>query len=140
MVDVTPAEAAELWVAGAKAKKARYEKGVKTTAKGAVSGAIAKEDKFKASMQNVIDNDLHLKGLERSSDPEWRSATIAALNKWPSGIEGSKEKMQKVLADILPATYAVRDEVLTMPDSTLDERIERSAEYQRKRAARPRGT
>lgn len=104
------------YAAGATVAPERYKDGVKDASWKERAASTEAEDLFKAKMQEVIAEDRRRKGIERTSESEWKNA---AMDKGRRRIgEGMRTAVEKQAARYAPFKSAV--EGVTLPAKVAD--------------------
>ncbi len=133
MSKVTPAEYAEKWARRTRGATQDYTKGVMqvTTAPGAQ--AAAAKQLWAARIAESLDKWARETGSVSLSEWQQAAATLGAA-RIGQGVDAAIPKMSAVASQLLAAVDAAANEIKSMPKMTLEDRIARSAAFQRKMA------
>jgi len=140
MARVTPDEFVEKQARRAKAAVDDMRKGVERVMIAPTSQAAAKQDKMRANVNASIDSGKWKRGLMRVSLDEWKQKMInKGLGRVATGIDEAAPKIRAFAAEILPYIDTLTNQVNKMPDTTLEDSINRMnfmirgmAKFQRK--------
>lgn len=131
MARVTAQEAADKWAARTAAASQDYARGIQRVTQAPGAAAAAKKADYIAHVNESADKWARNVGNVSLGDWQQMASTKGAQN-LSVGVNAAKNKMasrmQKVLADVDSAVAAIK----TMPTTTLDQRINRSVEFQRR--------
>ena len=121
-------------------KQARRLKGAIEDMRSGIEGvteapsklAVAKENKFKARLNEAIAQGKWKAGLEKVSLEEWKAKMIdKGLGRVSSGIDSAKDKVVDFASQLLPAVKTATDKIKGMPDVTLEDSIARMTAFTR---------
>jgi len=106
--------------------------GVQAVTEAPSRKAIAKKDKLKRRWNESIDSGKWENNLGKVGLEDWKEAFINfGLDRIASGAEKGKGKMEDFMNQLLPYQESIKKTIERMPDLTLEQRIARSAEWQR---------
>ena len=91
--------------------------------------AAAKRDKYLAGVQNNVDN--WARNTAAVPLGEWQDAAKKGVSRIAEGAANKAEKYANKIAPVLNHMDSVLSRVDNMPDNTLEQRIQKSAEFQR---------
>ena len=129
-----PAEVAAKWARNTSAATADYTAGVDRVTEAPGRKAAAKVDKWRAGLQ--ASEAKYVRNVGRVSLEEWRSAAKEkGAQRLAQGASQAQDKFAARIAPVLSHIETVRQAISTMDDTTLEGRIARSAEFQRRMAA-----
>lgn len=127
MARVTPEEFQEKHARRLKASLDDVRAGVNRVTESPTLKAAAKKDKMVANLTAAVQSGKWEAGLRRVDLPEWKSKMLdKGVNRIPGGIDAAAPKVKAFAADLLPHVDRVRDEVMKLPDLTLDDNIRRA--------------
>lgn len=129
---MTPAEFAAKWANNASAASQSYAQGVSMVTQAPGEAAAAAADKWQMGVQNAKQKFTD-KSRAVSLDTWKQAATQKGAQRFGPGVAAAQQKMASKAQDFLSTTYDTADRVNQMPSTTLDQRIQKSVEYQRSR-------
>jgi ElaB/YqjD/DUF883 family membrane-anchored ribosome-binding protein len=135
MPKITPEEFVEKHARRLKGAVEDIRKGVErvTTSPGQL--AAQKEAKFKAQLNAAIDQGIWKQRVSKVTVDEWKRKTVEkGLGRIASGIDASADKVRDFAQQLLPYQDGVLSKVKTMPDITLEDRINRMTTWVREMA------
>ena len=136
MARMTPAEIAEKQIRRAQAASGDYTAGVERTTKNPMQEAKKKKAKLKANFLKAVDDGKWEAGLDSVTEADWKRLTVEKGGaRYGEGISKAAGKIAEFHQEFQPFIQAAADRVNAMPDTTLDERIAKSAAMQRAAAA-----
>lgn len=92
--------------------------------------AAAKADKMLTNLTASITSGKWAKGLKRVSLEEWkRKARDIGVNRIAAGIDGAKDKVTAFAEELLPHIDRQLTKISGMPDTTLDDNINRMTSF-----------
>lgn len=132
-VRTDPQTAAQRWVQGLQSSGAKLAAGVNAVTQAPGARAAAKVDKYR---QGVLDNIPKWERNVRAVSLEsWKEAMLTkGASRVASGAQAAEGKMTERLTRLWPFLTNVVNQVDNMPDATLEDRIAKSAAFQRKMA------
>jgi hypothetical protein len=132
MAKLTAQEFQEKHARRTKAAVEDMRKGVEAVTESPTLKAAEKADKMKSNLVASIDNGKWQAGLKRVSLEDWKKNMIEkGVNRVASGIDGAAAKVQDFAAQLLPHIDKVQAEVKKMPDTTLEDNINRMVSFTR---------
>lgn len=135
MARVTPQEYAEKWGRRTSAATADYTKGVNRVTEAPGIKAASKVDKLMNNFIESITSGKWARAVAGVTLQEWKdAATQKGAGRIAAGVAGAQPKMAAFAQQLLSHIDSVKAEVDAMPDTTLDERIAKSAQFQRRMA------
>lgn len=133
MARVTAAEFAEKWARRTKGATADYTRGVERVSEAPGVAAAAKADKMLAGVQESISSGKWQERVAAVSLQEWKTkAAQKGAPRIAAGVDGATADMQRFGGELLAAVDGAVAEVKGMPDSTLEDRINRATTYMRR--------
>ena len=97
--------------------------------------AAQKADKMLAGVQRAISDGSWQKAVASVTLPEWQEAyKMKGIPRVAAGVDGAMNKQVQMAERLLSAVDAAVAEVDRMPDTTLEDRINKSVAYMRKMA------
>jgi len=92
--------------------------------------AAAKADKMLTNLTSAVTSGKWSKGLKRVTLEEWkRKARDIGVNRIAAGIDGSKDKVVAFAEELLPHIDRELSKIAGMPDTTLDDNINRMTSF-----------
>lgn len=129
---VNAAEYAEKWGRNLKAATTDIRRGVDRVSEAPGIAAARKADKMLAGITEAINNGTWQNAVAAVSLEDWKRATIEkGINRIPLGVDGAMTKQVQMAERLLSAVESVKNRVDTMPDTTLEDRINKSVAFQR---------
>ena len=100
--------------------------GVERVTESPTAAAAAKKDKMRQNINAAIDSGKWERGLRRVPLDEWKSKMVnKGLSRVATGIDEAAPKVRAFAADFLPFLDNVTSQVRKMPDTTLEDNINR---------------
>lgn len=110
-----------------------YKDGISRVTESPTVKAAAKLDKYMAGIQAALDSGKTRDSLMNSPLELWRTnATQIGAGRIASGVKKGTPKMQSFAQAFVPFLDAARQANAQMPDTTLEDRIAKSADMQRR--------
>jgi hypothetical protein len=132
MARLTPEEYAQKWATRTAAATPEYQAGIQRVTQAPGQAAAAKEQKYQAGVQAAVTSGKWRRNVGAVSLQSWQeSAMNKGAQRLASGAQAAQSKMAAAGARILPMIDAVKSEVDRMPDNTVEDRISKSAAFQR---------
>jgi hypothetical protein len=123
------------WVQRTSAASQDYISGVQNTDKDPTALAIASGPRYLQRVQEAFNSGKWANGLRRVGKAGWQSATVAKAGNFATGVSAAEAKVASAFGPLLQFEAGVQSAIASMPNQTLDQRIARSAEWQRRMAA-----
>ena len=128
-----PQTAAQDWASGMQAASAKISRGIDRVSEAPGVKAARKVDKYR---QGVLDNvDTWARRSAAVTLSEWQDAAKAGVSRVAEGASRKQGKYANAMGPVLQHLQTVVNQVDSMPDTTLEERIAKSAALQRGMAA-----
>lgn len=141
MARLTPEEYAAKWATRTSAATQDYTAGVQRVQTAPGQAAANKEAKFQSGIQQAISSGKWRRNVAGVSLQAWQEAALTkGAQRLASGATAAQGKMAAAGARILPMIDAAKAEVDRMPDNTIEDRINKSAAFQRALHNRANGT
>lgn len=103
-----------------------YKKGVTEVTTAPTALAVKKLDKMRQRFLDSMDSGKVKRRMEGVSLEDWRTATLSkGASRIASGLTASKDKIVEFAADFLPFQEAIVGKAAAMPDTTLEDSINR---------------
>lgn len=134
----SPQEARENWQRGLANAGPKIEQGVRAVNVAPGQKAAQRRDKYLAGVQGSVD--LWANRVASVSLGEWQQRTIAGASRVAEGAASKGDKYESNVTPVFSHMDSVLSRVDGMPDSTLEQRIQKSAEFARGMAAYKRRT
>ena len=135
MARVTAAEMAEKWVRRTAGASQDYVRGINRVTVAPGVAAAEKSDKYLTGVQQAVAEGKWQQRVASVTLADWKR--LAAEKGGPriaAGVQGASTKYQRFAQEFLPFLDGIVVEVNQMDDSTLEARIQRSVEFQRRAA------
>jgi predicted transcriptional regulator len=130
-----PKKVAEKWARNLSASTEYIRSGVEATTTNPAQEAIKKKAKLKARWNEAIDSGKWESALGKITTEDWKRAMIdKGLARIGAGATASQPKMEAFLSRLLPYIDSVKAKIATMPDVTLEDRINRMTTFIREMA------
>ncbi len=101
-------------------------KGIERVSESPTAAAASKKDKMRSNVNAALDSGKWERGLRRVSLEDWKGKMInKGLGRVASGIDEAAPKVRAFAADFLPFLDNVTSAVRKMPDTTLEDSINR---------------
>ena len=127
MPKVTPEEGAEKLIQRAKAATPQIKAQVMKVKVAPTVLAAEKIDKMRAGFNEAVDSGKVERGLRRVSLSDWQTAMIEkGVPRIAQGLEAARSKIVEFNRQFYPYLERVQSEVDAMPDTTLEDNIQRA--------------
>ena len=134
-MSVSPQEAAQKWAQRLAAAIEDIRRGVQRVQEAPTQLAAQKADKWFAGLQRAYQEGKWQSALEAIDLNTWRQRMLSiGLTRIPDGARASQDKMQRFFSELLPYIEQVRSAIRQMPDTTVEQRIQRAVEFMRRMA------
>jgi hypothetical protein len=132
MARLTPEEYAAKWAQRTSAATADYSAGIQRVQTAPGQQAAAKEQKYQAGVQAAVTSGKWRRNVAGVSLQQWQEAAMnKGAQRLATGAQAAQSKMAAAGARILPMIDQVAAEVARLPDTTVEDRINKSAAFQR---------
>lgn len=132
MAKLTPAEFQEKHARRLKASVEDVRKGIDRVTESPTEKAAAKQDKMLTNLTASVNSGKWAAGLKRVSLEQWKKQTRdIGVNRIAAGIDGAKEKVINFAEALLPHIDRGQAKIAAMPDTTLDDNINRMTTFVR---------
>jgi len=126
MPRVTPEEGAAKLIDRARAAAPHIADQVRKVTVAPTEAAAAKIDKMQANFNAAIADGKVARGLHRVSLGDWQKAMIEkGVPRITAGLEASRDKITEFNRQFYPFLERVQSKVAAMPDTTLEDNIQR---------------
>jgi len=133
MPKITPEEGADKLISNAKSAAPRIAAQVDKVTKSPTLAAAEKVDKMRTKFNEALDSGKVERGLRRVSLEEWKSKMKSkGIPRIASGLDASRDKITEFNREFYPYLERVEAEVKAMPDTTLEDSINRMVHNVRK--------
>jgi len=134
-IKVTPTEYGAKWKSRLDGAIDQISTGVDRVTEAPGEKAAAAADKFRAKINQSIEDGSWQRGVASVTLPEWKKAMKEkGIPRIRDGTRAAQPKMEKFAAALFPAIESAQRELEDMPSVSLEENIARSAAFQRKMA------
>jgi len=134
MPKINPSEGAEKWARRTKAATIDVAAGVDRVSEAPTAKAAAKIDKMLANFMEAVSSGKVARGLNRVTLQEWKDAMkTVGVGRIASGVDGKgTAKMESFAREFYPFLERVQSEIDAMPDTTLEDSINRAVTNMRR--------
>ena len=127
-----PKKVADKWSKKLSGAIEDMREGIEAVTEAPSRKAIAKKDKLKRRWNEAIDSGKWENNLSKVGLEDWKEAFLTfGLDRVSSGAEKGRTKVEDFMNHLLPYQESIKKTIERMPDLTLEQRIARSAEWQR---------
>jgi len=135
MARVTPDEFVEKHARRLKGAVDDIRRGVEKVTTAPTLQAAAKKDKMRAGISAAIDSGKWERGLKRVGLEEWKQKMVnKGLGRIATGVDEAAPKVRAFAAEVLPFIDTLQGAVQKMPDTTLEDNINRMTTFVRNMA------
>lgn len=132
MAKLTPEQFREKHARRLKGSVEDMRRGVENVTEAPTAKAAKKVDKMRTNILAALDSGKWAKRLEAVTLDEWKSKMInKGIGRVAAGIDAAGPKIEKFAAELLPHIDKVRSETEKMPDTTLEDNINRMVHFVR---------
>jgi len=132
MARVTPDEFVEKHSRRLKGAVDDMRRGIERVSESPTAKAANKKDKMRTNINASIDSGKWERGLRRVPLEEWKGKMInKGLGRVATGIDEAAPKVRSFAADLLPYEDTLKAHVDKMPDTTLEDSINRATTWMR---------
>ena len=133
MARVTPQEYAEKWARRTGAATADYTKGINRVTVAPGQAAADKQEKMMVSLMEAIQSGKWARRVSGVSLQSWKDSAInKGAGRITAGVNAAQADMARFAQESLAFIDTIRGEIDGMPDTTIEDRIARSAHFQRR--------
>ncbi len=133
MVRITPQEAAAKMVRRTTAATADVARGVDNVTEAPGMKAAASADRMLASISEAITSGRWADAVSKITLQEWKTAMkTKGIPRIAQGVQAAEPKIAAYFARAFPIMEQIQTDIDNMPNVTLEDRIARSAEWQRR--------
>jgi hypothetical protein len=130
MVKISPQEAAQKWVNRLSAAIEDIRRGVQRLAENPCEKAAAKRDKWLAELQRAAQEGRWEAALRTVSLDAWKADMLnKGVPRIPDGARAAQAKLAAVYEPLFRHIEEGQRRVAAMPDTTLEQRIQRMVEF-----------
>ena len=130
MVKVTPQEGAQKWASRLTAAVEDIRRGVQKVTEAPTAKAAEKKDKWIAELQRAAQEGRWEAGLRSVTLEEWKNAMLSkGLARIPDGARAAQPKYAQVAESLYRYIEEGQRRIQAMPDTTLEQRIQRMVEF-----------
>jgi hypothetical protein len=129
---VTPTQYADKWGRRLKGSTTDIRQGVDRVTEAPGIAAAAKADKMLAGITEAINDGSWAAAVSGVSLADWRTATIdKGIGRIAAGVDGAMQAQVQMAEKLLAAVESVKTTVDAMPDTNLEDRIQRMVAFSR---------
>ena len=124
---MTPADFVKKWSQRTSAASEAYTKGVQAVTENPMEKAAAKADQYAAGVAQAVATGRYQDGLRRVGLQEWRDKAVKlGAGRLAAGVKEAEGRMQQFAQQFLPFQESLTAQVRSMPNNSLEERINRA--------------
>lgn len=128
----TAQSASTKWGKNLKAAGQFIKEGVQSTDKNPMVRAAEQKDKYLARVTESVNNGTYEARLRAVPMERWRDNTInKGIPRISQGVDSAMSKMEDFFSELLPFQERLSERIEAMPDTTLDDSINRMVEFTR---------
>tara|TARA_S200002703_G_scaffold160053_1_gene176355 strand:+ start:185 stop:610 length:426 start_codon:yes stop_codon:yes gene_type:complete len=132
MAKLNATQYAEKWGRNLKGSTQDIRNGVQRVTEAPGIAAARKSDKMLAGITEAINSGKWSRAVAGVSLEDWKNATIEkGIGRISAGVDNAMNKQVQMAEQLLAAVDSVVSSIDSMPDTTLEDRIARSAAFQR---------
>lgn len=132
MAKVTAQQYADKWGRRLKGATTDIRQGVERVSTAPGQKAASQADKMLAGIQAAISDGKWQRAVGAVTLEEWKDATLQkGIGRISSGVDSSLQSQVQMAEKLLAAVDSVKSQVDNMPDTTLDDRINRMVAFSR---------
>jgi len=128
-------DVAAKWSRNAQAATQDYTDGVQRTDVDPTALAIAAGPRYLQRVQDAYNSGKWANALRRVGKAGWQAATLAKASNYGTGVGAAEAKVASAFGPLLAYEATVQSRINSMPNVTLQDRINRAAEWIRQMAA-----
>jgi len=133
MPKVTPEEGADKLISNAKSAAPRIAAQVDKVTEAPTAAAAKKLDKMRMKFNEAVDSGKVKRGLDRVTLGDWQAAMkTKGIPRIASGLDSARDKITEFNREFYPFLEGVERDVHAMPDTTLEDGINRMVTNVRK--------
>lgn len=134
-INMTAAQFAEKHNRRTKAAIEDLRSGVNAVTESPTVKAAAKADKMLSRLTESVQNGKWAAGLKRVTLEDWKSKMInVGIPRISTGLDANKAKVESFAAELIPFIQSAQTQLASMPDTTLEDSIQRQAAWTRQMA------
>ena len=132
MAKLTAAQFQEKHARRLKASVEDVRQGIDRVTENPTEKAAAKQEKMLTNLTNAVNSGKWAAGLKRVTLEQWKRQTRdVGVNRIAAGIDAAKDKVTAFAEDLLPHIDRGLEKIKAMPDTTLDDNINRMTSFVR---------
>jgi hypothetical protein len=128
-------DVAAKWSRNAQAAAQDYTTGIQNTDSDPTALAIAAGQRYIQRVTDAFNSGKWANALRRVGKAGWQQAALAKAGNFSTGVQASEQKVASAFGPLLAYEATVQSRIASMPNITLQDRINRSAEWIRQMAA-----
>lgn len=132
-----PRSVADKWARRLSGATEDIRAGVEAVSENPAEKAIQKKQKLVQRWREAVEREggKWETSLRKVTLDEWKSAFLQkGLARIPQGTEQARTKVEEFMGQLLPYIDRVKSEIERMPDTTLEQRLNRALEFMRRMA------
>lgn len=127
-----PQRVAEKWVRNLSASTGDIREGVQAVTESPTEKAAAQVAKYEAGVQRAIANGKYVNRLRQVTLEEWKQATLdKGIGRIASGAAAAEGNFAEFMAQLIPFQENLQRTIDAMPDTSLEDSIQRQAAWTR---------
>jgi len=136
MANKTPEQIVDKFRRGVSAAAPDYAAGVQNPSRPWAQATVAGQGRYEAGVQKAISEKRFAKGVQAAGDAKWQEgASGKGAQRFAASADTAATAFAKVAGDVMAAGAAARSKAMSMSDTTLESRIQRSVEAQKATSA-----
>ena len=135
MAKLNPDQIAEKWARRLSGATEDIRRGIEQVSEAPSKKAIEKKEKLKQEWLKAIDGGKWENALSKVGLDDWKKAVLdKGLARLPQGVDSARPKFEEFMGQLLPYIDNVKAKIDKMPDTTLEDRINRAVAFMREMA------
>jgi hypothetical protein len=136
MAQKTPDQIVNKYKTSVGAAGGDYAAGVAAPSRPWAQATVAGQARYEAGVQKAISEKRFAKGVQAAGDAKWsENAQSKGAQRYTAAASDAATAYAKVAGDVIAAGQAARSKAISMPDTSLEARIQRSVEAQKATSA-----
>lgn len=128
MAKLTPQEAADKYGQRMKAAVADIRRGVERVTEAPGAKAAAKADKWHARLTAEETKQKYIRRVGAVSLSDWKAQTLnKGVGRIAAGVDAANAKMASFFGELFPYQESLKGQIDTMPDTTIEDSVNRAA-------------
>lgn len=133
-------DTASKWKQRAAESGSYYQSGVENPTKDWEAQTKKGAARYKAELAKAMAEGRFEKGVAKAGTAKWKKgATEKGTARWAQGVAAAEDEYRAAMGSVLAIEESLQKTIQGMPDTTLEQRIARSAAWQKAMAASKKG-